>query len=192
MMELSPDDEMAVGWAFSTQSPLGRLARQRVREGASISADEVAAIREEWIAAGQPLFRPHVHRDLLQLPDGTSCIAASFVGDTPYTRDAPPDFGLYLDPRWDPPWPNEHVEWTDFGLPDRRALADALDALLARARSGERVEIGCYGGHGRTGTALACLAVLAGSPQADAVEWVRSNHCELAIETDEQAAFVTG
>jgi protein-tyrosine phosphatase len=114
----------------------------------------------------------------------------SFSGDTPYARDVPPDFGLYFDRCWEPPWPNEHVEWPDFSVPDRRVLGDALDALLVRARAGERVEVGCYGGHGRTGTALACLAVLAGSRAANAVAWVRSNYCEQAVETDEQAAFV--
>jgi hypothetical protein len=158
MVALSPGDEMALGWAFSTPSPHGQVLRARVHKGEPITAGDIAAIREEWVAAGQPVFRPHIHRDLVHLPDGTSCIAVSFSGDRPYERDVPPDFGLYLDTRWEPPWPNDHVDWPDFGLPDRRTLADALDALVERARAGERVEIGCYGGHGRTGTALACLA----------------------------------
>jgi len=51
-------------------------------------------------------------------------------------------------------------------------------------------EIGCLGGHGRTGTALACLAVLAGHSPADAVAWVRTHYCDHAVETDDQAAFV--
>jgi hypothetical protein len=42
----------------------------------------------------------------------------------------------------------------------------ALELLLDRARAGQRVEIGCYGGHGRTGTALACLAILCATRQA--------------------------
>jgi hypothetical protein len=190
MVGLSPDDEMALGWAFSTPSPRGRVLRERVHNGESVTAGDVAAIREEWVAAGQPAFRPHVHRDLVGLSDGTSCIAVSFSGDAPYARDVPPDFGLYLDARWDPPWPHDHVDWPDFGVPDRRVLAEALDPLLARARAGERVEIGCYGGHGRTGTALACLAVLEGVPASEAVEWVRSNYCPAAVETPEQCAFV--
>jgi protein-tyrosine phosphatase len=60
-----------------------------------------------------------------------------------------------------------------------------------RARAGQRVEIGCLGGHGRTGTALACLAVLSGEPANQAVAWVRTNYCSNAIETPEQAAFVS-
>ena len=66
----------------------------------------------------------------------------------------------------------------------------ALRSLLDRARRGERVEVGCLGGHGRTGTALACLAVLAGHPAADAVAWTRTHYCPKAVETPDQEAFV--
>jgi protein-tyrosine phosphatase len=77
------------------------------------------------------------------------------------------------------------------GLPAHvDALRDALLGLIARADEGGAVEIGCLGGHGRTGTALACLAVLTGTPSADAVEWVRANYCREAIETDQQEALV--
>lgn len=101
-----------------------------------------------------------------------------------------PDFGLYLDHQWLPAWPHAHVDWPDFGLPvDEPAMIEALDDLLRRARSGAIVETGCLGGHGRTGTAVACLAVLAGLRE-DPVEWVRSTYCRLAVETDEQAEMV--
>ncbi|MBO0701496.1 MAG: hypothetical protein J2P38_01090 [Candidatus Dormibacteraeota bacterium] len=63
---------------------------------------------------------------------------------------------------------------------------------LIRARAGQLVEIGCGGGHGRTGTALACLAVLSGLPRTQAVGWVRRAYCTEAIETPEQEAFVAG
>jgi hypothetical protein len=46
------------------------------------------------------------------------------------------------------------------------------------------------GGHGRTGTALACLAALSGEPSQEAVVWVRTNYCPKAVETPEQAVFV--
>lgn len=134
---------------------------------------------------------PHVHRTRVALADGTTVTAVSFMGDDPYARDAAPAFGLYLDERWDPPWPHEHIDWPDFGIPpDADGLRAALLSLLDRARTGEVVEIGCWGGHGRTGTALACLAVLTGTPAADAVAWVRANYCERAVETDEQRGFV--
>ena len=43
--------------------------------------------------------------------------------------------------------------------------ATSLTAAWSRAAT-ERVEVACAGGHGRTGTALACLAVLDGIPAA--------------------------
>jgi protein-tyrosine phosphatase len=60
-----------------------------------------------------------------------------------------------------------------------------------RARAGQLVEIGCIGGHGRTGTALACLAFLSGVQRQEAVPWVKANYCSSAVESPEQAAFVT-
>ena len=41
--------------------------------------------------------------------------------------------------------------------------------------AGERVEVTCGGGTGRTGTVLACMAVLAGVAADDAVGWVRAH-----------------
>jgi protein-tyrosine phosphatase len=135
----------------------------------------------------------HVHRTRVELPDGTAVTAVSFLGDGPYDRDPLPDFGLYLDERWDPPWAHEHVAWPDFGLPpDMAALRTALVDLLDRSRAGDEVELGCLGGHGRTGTALACLAVLTGTPAGDAVDWVRAHYCIRAVETDAQRGFVEG
>jgi hypothetical protein len=133
----------------------------------------------------------HRHRTVVVLPDGTSLVAASFDDTDPYTRDRAPDYGLYLDDRWQPSWPHDRVDWPDFGVPrDPIAFARALRSVLDRARGGQRVEIGCLGGHGRTGTALACLAVLSGHPANNAVAWVRDHYCAKAVETDHQAAFV--
>lgn len=133
----------------------------------------------------------HRHRTPVRLPDGTEVTAVSYEEGDPYARDRPPDYGLYLDARWRPPWPHDHVAWPDFGLPaDPEGLAAKLGGVLARARAGARVEIGCVGAHGRTGTALGCLAVLCGHPAADAVAWVRVAYCPGAVETEDQAAFV--
>jgi hypothetical protein len=136
-------------------------------------------------------FVVHRHRTPVVLPDGVTVSAVSFDARDPYGRDEPPDFGLYLDHRWRPPWPHVRLDWPDFGVPaDRSTLLAALRDLRTRAEAGERVEIGCLGAHGRTGTALAALAVLAGHPADDAVAWVRAAYCAKAIETHEQEAFV--
>jgi Protein-tyrosine phosphatase len=138
-------------------------------------------------------FDLHLHRSVVVLPDGTEVIAVSFDARDPYAREQTPDFGLYLDSQWNPPWPHDHLEWPDFGVPGDSALVvSALRSLLERARYGERVEMGCLGGHGRTGTVLACAAVLCGLPPNDAVAWVRGNYCANAVESGQQEAFVIG
>lgn len=135
----------------------------------------------------------HRHLNRLELPDGSPVTAASFHALDPYARDRRPDFGLYLDPRWQPPWPHDYLDWPDFGVPGERApVLTALRSLHARARAGEQVELGCLGGHGRTGTAVALLAVLAGHPEGTAVDWVRAHYCPAAVETTAQEEFVAG
>ncbi|MDQ3763961.1 MAG: hypothetical protein M3460_20855 [Actinomycetota bacterium] len=135
----------------------------------------------------------HRHLDTVELPDGNRVAAASFHALDPYTRDRQPDYGLYLDRRWQPPWPHDHLDWPDFGVPDdRTAILKALRSLLARAQAGEQVELGCLGGHGRTGTALAFLAILAGYRQGNAVGWVRTHYCPQAVETSAQEEFIAG
>lgn len=136
-------------------------------------------------------FEAHRHRTPVSFPSGAELLAVSFDSDDPYTRDRRPDFGLYLDEAWAPPWEHARVDWPDFGLPvDLDDVRDQLSAVLARAQAGDVVEIGCLGAHGRTGTALACLAVIDGVDAQVAVDWVRANYCERAVETPQQAAFV--
>lgn len=50
--------------------------------------------------------------------------------------------------------------------------------------------IACDGGRGRTGTALACLAILDGVPAADAVGYVRTLYHRRAVETPWQRRYV--
>lgn len=134
-------------------------------------------------------MRSHRHCDPVPMPDGTVIWGAAFPSRG-YARDQLPDFGLYLDPLWKPPWPHAYVAWPDFGLPDDSSdFRLAIDDLHQRAMLGQSVEVGCLGGHGRTGTALGCIAVLAGLDE-DPVHWVRARYCHLAVETDEQADLV--
>jgi hypothetical protein len=193
--ELTADDLSALGWAFTTRQDAGEeVPSEPVRTPSGepgVRASVVAATRAEWDAAGRPKPNHGAHRTQVTLIDGTQVVGVTFVAEDPYTRETTPAFGLYLDERWNPPWTHRHVDWPDFGLPrDTTALRAALEDVLDRARQGDRVELGCWGGHGRTGTALACLAVLAGTPASEAVAWVRENYCEKAVETPMQEAFV--
>ncbi len=103
-----------------------------------------------------------------------------------------PGFGLYLLGRAPSPvaWESRWLRWPDFWLPaDRAATAAALRAAWERAGT-ERVEVACGGGQGRTGTALACLAVLDGVPADRAVGYVRAHYARRAVETPWQRRFV--
>jgi hypothetical protein len=142
---------------------------------------------------GHQRVEVHRHRTPVMLPGGVAVTAVSYDEADPYAREAAPDFGLYLDHRWAPPWPHQQLDWPDFGVPDDPApVLAALRGLLARAEAGEHVELGCLGGHGRTGTALAAMAVLSGVPPDEAVAWVREHYCDRAVETPDQERFVTG
>jgi protein-tyrosine phosphatase len=119
-----------------------------------------------------------------------------------------PDVGFYLDGSWSagvlvcspgfrPPFaqrPRSQIvvyPWPDLGAPrDPRRFARALRWLLGQASGGRRVEIGCAGGHGRTGTTLAGLLVLQGLSARSAIRRVRRAYREDAIESREQEAFV--
>jgi hypothetical protein len=102
-----------------------------------------------------------------------------------------PEFGVYLLGRApELPWPSTWVRWPDFRLPsDPEALRSALAEAHRRAAT-ERVELACGGGRGRTGTALACLAVLDGVPADEAVSYVRAHYDPRAVETGAQRRFV--
>ena len=116
-------------------------------------------------------------------PDGTAVRASPLAA-----RGAEVcDFGLYLDARWAPEWPAAVIEWEDFGVPrDPDAAAAAIRDAFARARAGEVVEVGCVGGLGRTGTVLACMAILSGVAPEGPVAWVRERYDERAVETEAQ------
>ena len=103
-----------------------------------------------------------------------------------------PTFGVYLLGRRPPvvPWESRWLQWPDFRLPaDEAQVLPTLTEAWQRAGA-ERVEIACAGGHGRTGTALACLAILDGVPRSRAVAFVRGQYDQHAVETIRQRRYV--
>ena len=112
--------------------------------------------------------------------------------------DPHPEFGLYLGTgrlrrrhqpqlRWDQEW----ITWPDFLVPlDPDQATRAVIELHMRAHRAQRVEVACGGGVGRTGTVIACLAVLAGVAPADAVAWTRATYRSRAVETPWQRRWV--
>ncbi|MDR7081633.1 protein-tyrosine phosphatase [Arthrobacter ginsengisoli] len=110
----------------------------------------------------------------------------------PFPAGQRPEFGLYLLGRRPAPmpWASRWVRWRDFNLPaDDDDTLDALREAWRRAET-ERVEIACWAGRGRTGTALACIAVLDGVQPAEAVAWVRAHYRRGAVETPWQRKYV--
>jgi protein-tyrosine phosphatase len=102
------------------------------------------------------------------------------------------DFALVLGRGPAPSWPYRRISWPDFWVPTDRA--DAVAAMAEahrRAYAGERVEVACRGGVGRTGTALAALAVLDGLDPAEAVALVRASYHRRAVETRWQRRWLT-
>ncbi|MFF9772390.1 protein phosphatase [Streptomyces sp. NPDC013978] len=103
-----------------------------------------------------------------------------------------PTYAVYLLGKQPPdvPWESRWLRWPDFRLPgDRAEAASVLRDAWERATV-DRVELACGGGKGRTGTALACLAVLDGVPPEEAVAYVRRHYDRHAVETPWQRRYV--
>jgi hypothetical protein len=127
---------------------------------------------------------------ILRLPSGRLVRGRALSRPLP---DGPrPTFGVYLLGRKPPavPWESRWLRWPDFRLPaDEAAVLPTLTEAWQRATA-ERVEIACAGGLGRTGTTLACLAILDGVPGAEAVMFVREHYHPHAVETSGQRRYV--
>jgi hypothetical protein len=147
-----------------------------------------------------------------RLPDGT-LVRGRGLRDR-FPEGPLPDYGLYLvgrpgqqqgmtspqHPVWnrlrrrrrfEPGWEADWIVWPDFRTPaDPQQAAHTIVKAFWRAQAGGRVEVACGGGSGRTGTVLACMAILAGLPATKAVGWVRANYRARAVETRRQRMWV--
>jgi protein-tyrosine phosphatase len=130
------------------------------------------------------------------LPDGAEIAGRGLRYPSP--AGPIPEYGLYLGSsrlrgRHDFSWPHDRIDWPDFLLPRDRDLAIRLiHGLHDRISSGERAEVACGGGVGRTGTVISCLAVLSGLDPVAAIAWTRANYHRRAVETPWQRRWVAG
>jgi hypothetical protein len=127
---------------------------------------------------------------ILRLPSGR--LVRGRALRKPLAAGPRPDFGVYLLGRPPPevPWEARWLRWPDFRLPADPAQARQVLAEAWHRAAAGRVEIACGGGQGRTGTALACLAILDGVPAEAAVAFVRASYHRRAVETPGQRRYV--
>jgi len=110
----------------------------------------------------------------------------------PLPPGSPPTFAVYLlaGPPPDTGWESRWLRWPDFWLPsDRKQAKAVLTDAWERARN-ERVEVACWGGRGRTGTALAVLAIIDGVDPDQAVSFVRRHYHARAVDTPWQRRYI--
>jgi protein-tyrosine phosphatase len=133
----------------------------------------------------------------VELPDGVRVRGRGLRNGTP--AGEVPEFGLYLGTarlraRYGQGlgWEREWVDWPDFWVPrDFDAACASIIGLHGRAARGQRVEVACGGGVGRTGTVMACLAVVAGVDKDEAVGWARAHYHPKAVEMPWQRRWVS-
>ena len=110
------------------------------------------------------------------------------------TSENLPDYILILSsfhPRHPPETEVHWIKWPDFCLPVNKLEAHhALELTLKRAAH-SRVDIACRGGVGRTGTALACIAILDGMDPASALKFIRDTYHPRAAETPWQQWYIS-
>jgi len=119
-----------------------------------------------------------------------------------------PDFGIYLDDTWFnhttniagcgvfvPTFKNNLptiiIEWPDASTINQRIFKWLVNKAIEHFKQGEVVDIGCIGGHGRTGTLLAAILGRVENLQPQtAIEEIHKRYCPYAIETIGQFQMV--
>lgn len=118
-----------------------------------------------------------------------------------------PDIGFYLDDYWvsgivtSPGFTPSFLgpvtgdviiyPWQDYAAPDNLdEIKRACEWMLSELGAGKFVDIGCIGGHGRTGSLVACLLVMQGMNPNEAITKVRREYCHKAVESIAQTRFI--
>jgi len=84
--------------------------------------------------------------------------------------------------------PTIFLDWPDMGVLEIEDLKPVVEYLASVIEMG--VEIGCMGGHGRTGTLMALIMVQLGCKPGKAIKTIRKDYCHRAIETQKQEDLI--
>ncbi len=80
---------------------------------------------------------------------------------------------------------------TDMSVPkDVKNFKAMIKWMAKQLEDGKRIQVGCIGGHGRTGLVLAALVQVTGTAPKNAIQWVRKHHCKKAVESASQIKFL--
>ena len=79
-----------------------------------------------------------------------------------------------------------YLNWPDYGVVEVQRLMCIARWALEQLEAGHTLEVGCVGGHGRTGTFVAGMMVVTGFHPDDAIKEVRTNYCSHAVESKPQ------
>lgn len=78
----------------------------------------------------------------------------------------------------------------DQAAPDNtESFKSMVEWTAGQIQDGKEVHAGCIGGHGRTGLFFAALVAYMGVSK-NAIEYVRKNYCDRAVESDAQVKFL--
>ena len=84
--------------------------------------------------------------------------------------------------------PTIFLDWPDMGVLEIEDLKPVVEYLANVIDIG--IEIGCMGGHGRTGTLMALIMVHLGCKPGKAIKTIRKDYCHRAIETQKQEDLI--
>tara|TARA_R100000306_G_C4357661_1_gene133629 strand:+ start:180 stop:947 length:768 start_codon:yes stop_codon:yes gene_type:complete len=87
-----------------------------------------------------------------------------------------------------PETPTIFLDWPDMGVLEIEDLKPVVAYLTSVIDTG--VEVGCMGGHGRTGTLMALIMVQLGCKAEEAIKTIRQDYCDRAIETKKQENLI--
>lgn len=173
-------------WA---DSPVDERSDMQKTIDAAISGMPTAAAPSAWSKAWNYQSCRHNMTDVA-LPDADGTVVYCSASTDVRGRVNRPDYAVYLANSWTAQSISTFVPWEDYGTPyvAWRAVREVVEDWYRRALAGQKVEVGCMGGHGRTGTFLAAVVMLADpnmTPEG-AVAWVRKHYCHKAVEDASQ------